>query len=65
MESECAKPLNSEPASDSDPIIVLNSELCSVKLKDEPRDPVNISLRPLKKMPLMLSEFVIDLNSEL
>lgn len=65
MERECAKPLNSEPTTDNEPIIVLNSELCSAMLEDEPRDPVSISLRPLKKMPLMLSEFVIDLNSEL
>ena len=58
------KPFVSEPARDTDPVSVLNSETWSAGVEDEPREPVTNSVRPLMRAVSAEREADRDLKSE-
>jgi len=57
--------LTSEPARDNEPDRALNSEVRSARLVEMPIELLRFMARPLKKMPLIPSEFDRDLNKEI
>ena len=48
--------MTSEPVRDNEPIKVLKIDLCSVIAEDEPREAMNVSLRPLRSNVVIENE---------